>query len=64
MYGVGLGDSMLIVVFFCLFSCIVNCTGFDIILSSFAGRGRDPGGAGEVGASAEPAHSRAEKDPQ
>lgn len=36
---------------------------FDVI-SLPAGGGRDPGGAGAVGASAEPAHSWAEKDPQ
>ena len=38
--------------------------GLDIILLPIAGGGRDPGGAGEIGASAEPAHSRAKKDPQ
>ncbi len=38
--------------------------GFDILSLPFAGGSRDPGRAGEVGASAEPAHSRAEKDPQ
>lgn len=47
-----------------VFQCFVNCTGLDTVLMPFAGGGRDPGGAGEVGASAEPAHSRTEKDPQ
>ena len=51
--------------YFCfLFHCFVSCTGLDISLLSFAGGGRDPGGAGAAGASAEPAHSRVEKDPQ
>lgn len=38
--------------------------GFDTILLPIAGGGRDPGRAGEIGASAKPAHSRAKKDPQ
>lgn len=48
---------MRIVVFYLLM-------GFDTILLPIAGGGRDPGRAGEIGASAEPAHSRAKKDPQ
>lgn len=57
-----LGDNTLIMVFYC-FSVLLIAQVFDIILLPTGG-GRDPGGAGEVGASAEPAHSGAEKDPQ